>query len=223
MKGTRHQSLQAPIRGRRRPFTRMRPQSSERRLTPLKGSTPGILLKPRDAAPGGTLDVRRQACTGCRACEVACASVKEGAIHPAASRIHVLQVGPGPLDIPVVCHQCSDAPCVAACPPRIGALAQAGGAGVVTLDRERCVRSRGGRCERCAQACPGATVRFHPVDRLPMFCDLCEGEPACARSCAFEALSWRAGSSFDGRHYARPPEELARDLAIGFYGGSDAD
>ena len=78
----------------------------------------------RDTTPGGTLDVRWQACTGCRACEVACASAKEVVIRPAASRIHVLQLGPGPLDIPVVCHQCADAPCVAACPPRVRALAQ---------------------------------------------------------------------------------------------------
>lgn len=181
----------------------------------------GILVKPRDAAPGGALDVCRQACTGCRACEVACSLAKDQTIHPAASRIHVLQLGLGPLDIPVVCHQCGDAPCVAACPPRVRALSQVGGAGVVTLAPDLCVRSRGGRCERCARACPAEAVRFHPRDRLPLFCDLCGGAPACASSCAFGALSWRVGSSFDGRHYARPVADLAADLAVGFFGGLD--
>lgn len=189
----------------------------------LEDGAPGVQGKPRDAAPAGTLDVCPPACTGCRACEVACALVKDRAFLPAASRIHVLQLGPGPLDIPVVCHQCANAPCVAACPSRVSALQQADGAGVVSVSTERCVRSRGGRCERCARACPGRTVRFHPVTRLPMFCDLCGGNPACAASCTFGALSWRMGSSFDGRHYARPPADLAADLAVGFYGGLDVD
>lgn len=45
-------------------------------MTQEKCDASGLLLKPCDTTPRGTLDVRRLAFTGCRACEVACASAK---------------------------------------------------------------------------------------------------------------------------------------------------
>lgn len=167
------------------------------------------------------IDVDPRACTGCRLCEVACSAAKEASVHPAAARIHIVQTGAGPFDIPVVCHRCSDAPCVAACPPRASALSQDVASGVVHLDPGLCLRAGGSDCRRCARVCPAGAVRYHPFSDLPMFCDLCDGEPACVQSCAFRALAFLPGSSFDGRHYARRAEEIAADLHVGCYGRPD--
>ena len=55
-----------------------------------------------------------QACIGCRTCEVACAleHVAEGAeFHP---RLKVMRLDT--LSVPVMCHQCENAPCVGVCP-----------------------------------------------------------------------------------------------------------
>ncbi|MHB1345645.1 MAG: 4Fe-4S dicluster domain-containing protein [Thermoleophilia bacterium] len=167
------------------------------------------------------IDVNTRVCTGCRLCEVACSMAQESSMHPAAARIHIVQTGLGPFDIPVICHRCSDAPCVAACPPRATALTQDPVSGVVTLDAGRCLRGQGSDCRRCARVCPAGAVRSHPESDLPMFCDLCGGSPACVPSCAFGALAFLPGSSFDGRHYARRAEEMAADLHVGLYGRTD--
>lgn len=55
-----------------------------------------------------------EACIGCRTCEVACAleHVAPGAeFHP---RLKVMRLDD--LSVPVMCHQCENAPCVGACP-----------------------------------------------------------------------------------------------------------
>ena len=85
-------------------------------------------------------------------------------------------------------------------------------------------------CRACEVACsaskeaavwPAAAIIFHPVSRKPLFCDLCGGDPACVKACAPEAITYLPGSSFDGRHYARNPEEIAADLALGLYGSRE--
>lgn len=167
------------------------------------------------------IDVNPRVCTGCRACETACSVAREDSVHPAASRIYIVQTGLGPFDIPVVCHRCSDAPCVAACPPRASALSQDPVSGLISLDVGSCLRAGGADCRRCARVCPAGAIRYHPASDLPMFCDLCGGDPACVRSCAFQALCFLPGASFDGSHYARRAEEIAAELHIGLYGRTD--
>lgn len=167
----------------------------------------------------GTVDVRYNLCIGCRECELACSARQEAGYWPAAARIRIVQAGPGPLDIPVLCHRCSDPPCVAACPPKVKALARDQESGVVQVDPARCV---GFKCGACARACPADAITFHPVSRMPLFCDLCGGDPACVKVCAPAAITFLPGSSFDGRHYARPPGEIAAQVAMGLYGGHHA-
>ncbi|VFS86621.1 Hydrogenase-4 component A [Raoultella planticola] len=84
-----------------------------------------------------------QACIGCRTCEVACAlsHVAEGAeFHP---RLKVMRLAH--LSVPVMCHQCENAPCVSACP--VGALTM--GSERVEADAARCIG-----CQGCVVACP---------------------------------------------------------------------
>ncbi|WP_338824095.1 Anaerobic dimethyl sulfoxide reductase chain B [Moorella humiferrea] len=169
----------------------------------------------------GTLEIRYDLCTGCRACQAACAIHNEKLLWPEAARIRVIQIGPGPLDVPVYCRQCPDHPCVAACPSRVKALSFEHDSGVVKVDPVLCLRSRGANCRRCYQACPAGAINYHPVTALPLFCHLCGGRPVCVEACGTEALSYVPGSSFDSRADVRRPEKLINDLALKIFGRAD--
>lgn len=124
-----------------------------------------------------------QACIGCRTCEVACAleHVAPGAeFHP---RLKVMRLDD--LSVPVMCHQCENAPCVGACPT--GALSM--GAEKVEADGGRCIG-----CQSCAIACPFGAIAIEVAAGLtPVIvkCDLCgarERGPACVDVCPTAAL-----------------------------------
>ncbi|EPH0091419.1 4Fe-4S dicluster domain-containing protein [Pluralibacter gergoviae] len=125
-----------------------------------------------------------QACIGCRTCEVACAleHVAPGAeFNP---RLKVMRLDD--LSVPVMCHQCENAPCVGACPT--GALSM--GAERVEADASRCIG-----CQSCAVACPfGAITIEASAGAAPVIvkCDLCHDRdrgPACVDVCPTAALS----------------------------------
>lgn len=108
-------------------------------------------------------------CIGCRSCEVACER-EHG--HP---RISV-----GVVDdlaaVPVYCHQCDAAPCVAVC--HTGSLRIDGE--MVVFNPDLCTL-----CGLCAVACPfGAIELGSEIKR----CDLCSGTPVCVMTCPTEAL-----------------------------------
>lgn len=164
----------------------------------------------------GLIDVNWTLCTGCRLCEHACSAFHEGVIWPEASRIVVYQFDPGPLDIPVLCHQCWDFPCIEACPvePKVMRLDEKTGA--VVIDQKRCLGRK--KCGDCAKACyHQSAIRFHPRTQKAINCDLCGGEPECVRICPTGAISYLPGASFNGVHYAKPAEDIARSLAVQFY------
>ncbi|MDA8228013.1 MAG: 4Fe-4S dicluster domain-containing protein [Desulfitobacterium hafniense] len=161
------------------------------------------------------LHIRYDLCTGCRACQINCALKREGQFWLESAAIKVRQLGPGPIDIPIFCHQCSDHPCVIACPTK--ALSNDDN-GIVQVDSELCYRGKGINCLRCFKACKGQTIHFHPKSNLPLFCDLCNGTPECAKVCAAGALAVTNNLSFDGKHYAEPPDNIASELCLRLYG-----
>lgn len=125
-----------------------------------------------------------QACIGCRTCEVACAleHVSDGAeFNPRLKVMHL-----DTLSVPVMCHQCENAPCVGVCPT--GALTM--GSERVEADAGRCIG-----CQSCAVACPfGAITIEVSAGYAPVIvkCDLCgerERGPACVDVCPTAALS----------------------------------
>ncbi len=128
-----------------------------------------------------TIDAAR--CTACRACELACSFAKEGIFSPALSRIRIMQVHAAGLNVPVVCVNCADAPCIPACP--VGAVYRDRRVPVVRIDEEECIG-----CGDCIRACPfGAVDRPEDKDAAIM-CDLCDGNPACVLSCIYGALKF---------------------------------
>ena len=93
-------------------------------------------------------------CSGCRRCEIACSLYHEGKIWPEASRIRVFMLVPG-VEIPSLCFQCENYPCVEACPT--DALSVNSQTGAVNVDASKCTA-----CGLCIKACPGNVPHLHP-------------------------------------------------------------
>lgn len=125
------------------------------------------------------LFVERQNCTGCRACEYACSVAHTGIVRPSVARVHVLR-HKGLVDIPVICWQCDDHPCIAACPVNPKALTVDPKGNGIVLNEKTCL---GEKCMKCAEACPAQFVRANPDTGQPLMCDMCDGDPQCAKAC----------------------------------------
>lgn len=153
-------------------------------------------------------------CSGCRLCEIACSVRHEGRIWPEASRVRVFMLVPG-VEVPHLCTQCSDYPCVSSCPA--GALSVNETTGAVIVDEGKCTS-----CGACVKACPGQIPHLHPERGHALICDLCDGETECAKVC--ERAGYRAlfkgtrTSSINYDLYAKRPEEITENLVVNLYG-----
>jgi len=122
-------------------------------------------------------------CTGCRTCELACSLTHQENNKPGRSRIYPLGVGIERW-VPVVCLQCDDPACVKAC--LVNALTLDEETGYINLSHEKCIK-----CRACVAACPfGCSLIDEDLDRI-VKCDLCDGNPACARFCPSKALEYK--------------------------------
>jgi len=170
----------------------------------------------------GTIEVQAHLCAGCRLCEAACSLTKEGAVYPAASRIHISQHFPGPIEVPSVCYRCGDYPCVDSCPPKVKAMSVEPETGIIKVNPETCLGIKCGS-RNCAGNCRQKTaITFHPEKNYALVCDLCDGDPACAKVCPTGAIRYIPGSSYDGKHNALPPHEVAREISLRLFGGQQA-
>lgn len=154
-------------------------------------------------------------CSGCRKCEIACSLYHENKIWPEASRVRVFMLVPG-AEVPHLCVQCDDYPCVNSCPTK--ALSASSKTGAVLVDETKCTG-----CGICIDACPGRVPHLHPERKRILVCDLCDGKPECVKVCQegkWDALSIvkRRGSDESLRAYSRTPEEITRELVINLYG-----
>lgn len=138
----------------------------------------------------------------------------ERRIWPEASRVRVFMRVPG-VEFPHLCAQCHDYPCIASCP--VGALSIDRRTSAVIVDRDACTS-----CGECIQACPGRVPFLHPGDKKATICDLCDGDPQCAKVCT--EGGWNAlrivkrGESHSYKLYARKPDEITKDLVTIIYG-----
>jgi len=148
-------------------------------------------------------------CSGCRRCEIVCSVYHEGRIWPEASRIRVFMLVPG-VEIPHLCFQCEDYPCVEACPTE--ALSVNSRTGAVNVEASECTA-----CGLCVKACPGSVPHIHPEGNYAVICDLCDGKPKCVKAC--KEGRWNALISIPRekgaphKALAKTPQALTRQVA----------
>jgi Fe-S-cluster-containing hydrogenase component 2 len=86
----------------------------------------------------------------------------------------------------------------------------------VLVDNEKCTG-----CGKCIEACPGKIPHLHPREKRIVICDLCNGNPRCAKVCqegGWNALETVVRREHPYKLYARKPEEQTKSLAIKLYG-----
>ena len=131
--------------------------------------------------PNKVLIANPRACIGCRSCELVCSFYHYKEYNPARALIHVVKNEMQGIDIPVICQHCDAAPCVEVCP--VGALEKSEESGAVLLDPEKCIG-----CRACVSACPFGAMKVDPKTGQTCKCDLCNGDPKCAKACKQGAL-----------------------------------
>jgi len=127
-----------------------------------------------------TISVNADKCTGCRACEVACAAYhavpKYSSVNPARSRIQVFKCEDTDIYLPVRAGKYTEVECI--------------GRVTITIGGKEY-----GMCSFCRQACPSREIFHEPDSGLPLECDMCgepmpEGGPLCVQWCGSEALTY---------------------------------
>ena len=155
-----------------------------------------------------------QACSGCRRCELACSIHHEDWMWPEASRVRIFMPFPG-IEVPHLCAQCEDYPCVNSCPVKALSVDEATDA--VLTDRDLCIS-----CGSCIRACPGQIPFLHPGDNKTTICDLCEGDPECVKVCTeagYNSLTLvNEEPNIHRKLHSRDPVEIGKDLAVKFFG-----
>ena len=120
-------------------------------------------------------------CTGCEMCTDVCSSRGGKAYSVEGSRIRVLKDEIRSSFIPLICEHCREHPCVDVCPT--GAIVYDNESSVFTVNNSACIG-----CGACAEICPYDGIFIN--DGVAMKCDLCGGDPACAKVCYPKAIQY---------------------------------
>lgn len=126
------------------------------------------------------LTVIPERCSGCRVCEVVCATSNFKANNPKKARIRVLSLYPHPvIKMPILCKQCREPKCKENCPTDAIIVQN----GIVKIINGSCIS-----CQACVVSCPFGAIFVHPDIPNPFKCELCDGAPKCAEACPKKAI-----------------------------------
>lgn len=138
-----------------------------------------------------TIAVHLERCTGCRTCEIYCATergsnaktllqaVQEDIVPKARIRVE----GSNRLSVALQCRHCLQAPCLDAC--LTGALIRDSETGVVLIRESNCIG-----CWTCTLFCPYGVIYPWPERKIALKCDRCNymEVPVCVDVCPTKAL-----------------------------------
>ncbi|HEX6197641.1 MAG TPA: 4Fe-4S dicluster domain-containing protein [Jiangellaceae bacterium] len=140
------------------------------------------------AAWGKVID--QSTCIGCHACTTACKSENDVPLSVNRTFVKSVDVGIYPearRSFQVTrCNQCTDAPCVAACPTSAMFTRPDG---IVDFDKSACIG-----CKACMAACPYDAIFINPEDHSAEKCNFCAHrldmglEPACVVVCPTQSI-----------------------------------
>ncbi len=122
-------------------------------------------------------------CTGCRACEMVCSVKHEGVSNPTRARIKIMKWEPISLDVPIICQQCHDAPCVAVCPS--GAMKLNTELATPIIDYDLCIG-----CRMCLSVCPFGAITVDAKKRRGIKGEPVQGGPICGKFCDTKAADY---------------------------------
>ena len=165
-------------------------------------------MVPEGSRPVRWLKVLDQTkCIGCHACTTACKSENEVPVGVTRTYVKSADVGAFPQvrrTFQVTrCNQCTDAPCVAACPTQAMFRREDG---IVDFDKSACIG-----CKACMAACPYDAIFINPDDHCAEKCNMCAHrlevglEPACVTVCPVGAILVGDGND--------PDSEVAKIVA----------
>lgn len=130
-------------------------------------------------------------CTGCNACQLACAIENDVALSTNWRQVitfnphHVPQLPTYHLSL--ACNHCEDAPCEKYCPAR--AFERNDSSGILQINSTKCIG-----CKYCSWICPYDAPQFNAARKIMEKCHFCyhrldEGlKPACVSLCPTDAL-----------------------------------
>jgi carbon-monoxide dehydrogenase iron sulfur subunit len=155
-------------------------------------------------------------CTGCKTCELYCATerasnsktlLKAIQEHP-LPQARVRVEGSNEVPIALQCRQCQQAPCLDSC--LTGALMRDDDSGMVIIQENNCIG-----CWTCTLFCPYGVIYPWPERKIALKCDRClyMEVPVCVDVCPTEALELIDVDQYD-ELLRKKRTETAADLRI---------
>ncbi len=122
-------------------------------------------------------------CLGCRTCELICSFNRAEEFNPQKASVSVITYDKAQISVPIMCTQCEEASCAKVCP--VNAISR-NEDGAMMVDEKKCIV-----CKMCVSACPLGNMAFDGNSRKVFKCDLCKGDPLCAKYCPSKAIDYK--------------------------------
>jgi len=145
-------------------------------------------------------------CSGCGTCEMVCSNRNVNMVAPASSSVKVLRAEDRGRNFAILCLHCREPLCMEACPVRAIDKEEDG---IVRIRNIFCVE-----CGICTLACPESAPLIEPVSGKVHKCDLCDGDPLCAKYCPEDALHFYRGKSMGWIKFLRWPVQAISFLLL---------